>query len=62
MNKEEVVELMSNYIEEINRKLGSEMMMNSAQIEQAISAARPQLKEMNGALYDLLLNYGIIQR
>ena len=62
MNKDEVVEIMCNVVEDINRKLAENMPIGSDQLEEMLAQSRPQLVSINGALYDKLFEYGIIQR
>jgi len=62
MNKDEVVEIMCKVVEDINRKMAEDMPIGSDELEQALAKNRSQLVSINGAIYDKLLDYGIIQR
>lgn len=62
MNKDEVVEIMCNVVEDINRKIAENMPIASDELEEMLIKHRPQLINVNSALYDKLLDYGIIQR
>lgn len=60
MLRDEVVKLMTDYIDKMNREMAIQANMPSDQVEQQISQQRPQLMYVNGMLYDLLLENGII--
>jgi hypothetical protein len=58
--RQEVVDLMTNAIENMNRQMAIQQNAPSDQVEQAISQQKPQLMYVNGMLYDLLVENGII--
>jgi hypothetical protein len=58
--RQEVVDLMTNAIENMNRQMAIQQNAPSDQVEQAISQQKPQLMFVNGMLYDLLVEHGII--
>lgn len=60
MLRDEVVTLMTNAIDKMNREMAIQQNAPSDQVEQALSQARPQLMYVNGMLYDLLLEHGLI--
>jgi hypothetical protein len=61
MNREEAVELMCSAVNNMNRKIGEDMLMPSASIEKMIEESSEQLKGVNGMLYDLLASNGVIK-
>ncbi len=61
MYREEVVKIMSDSIDNMNRNLAQQHGMPADTVEQQIKEARPQLDHVNGMLYDLLKEYGIIR-
>ncbi len=61
MNKEQVVQLMTEFINEMNRSAGYQGGMPIQQLEEFISSSTPELSRVNGLLYDLLVEYGIIR-
>ena len=58
--RQEVVDLMTNAIENMNRQMAIQQNAPSDQVEQAISQQKPQLMYVNGMLYDLLVENGVI--
>jgi hypothetical protein len=60
MDKNDVVELMSDYIDNMNRQLAKQNGMDATQTEQMIAQGRPQLVHVNGLLYDLLVENDVI--
>lgn len=60
MLRDEVVQLMTDAIDNMNRQMAIQQNAPSDQVEQALSQQRPQLMYVNGMLYDLLLENGII--
>lgn len=58
--RQEVVDLMTNAIENMNRQMAIQQNAPSDQVEQAISQQKPQLMFVNGMLYDLLVEHGVI--
>lgn len=61
VNREDVVKMMTDYVEGMNRQLASSHGMDSNQIEIIINQARPELTRVNGELFDLLNSRGIIK-
>jgi hypothetical protein len=60
MTKEEVVMLMSNTVDEFNRQSAINNNYPLDQIEEFISQGRQQMEYVNGILYDVLKENGII--
>lgn len=60
MYRDEVVKLMSDNIDNMNRQGAQQSGLSSTEIEEFIAAGRAQLDFVNGMLYDLLKNEGII--
>lgn len=60
MTKADVVKLMSNAIDDMNRSIGEGQGVPSEQIQEQLILMRPQLDHVNGMLYDLLVEYGLI--
>jgi hypothetical protein len=60
MYRDEVVKLMSDTIDNMNRQGAQNSGSSSDEIEKFIAAGRPQLDFVNGMLYDLLKNEGVI--
>lgn len=58
--RQEVVDLMTNAIENMNRQMAVQQNAPSDQVEQAISQQKPQLMFVNGMLYDLLVENGVV--
>jgi hypothetical protein len=58
--RQEVVDLMTNAIENMNRQMAVQQNAPSDQVEEAISQQKPQLMYVNGLLYDLLVENGVI--
>ena len=58
--RQEVVDIMTNAIENMNRQMAVQQNVPSDQVEQAISQGKPQLMYVNGMLYDLLVDNGVI--
>lgn len=61
MNKDQVVRLMTDFINEMNRNAGYSSGMPIQQVEEFISSATPELTRVNGLLYDLLVEHGLIR-
>lgn len=61
MYKSEVVEMMTNYINDMNRSLASSSGMDPQQVESMIQQNQPQLVHVNGLLFDLLREKGLLQ-
>lgn len=60
MTKDDVVALMTNHIVEVNIKAATEQGMPQNQIEALLEQMLPQLNLINGNLYDLLVDNGVI--
>ena len=60
MTKEEVVMLMSNTVDEFNRQSAMHNSYPVDQIEEFISQGRQQMEYVNGILYDVLKENGVI--
>ena len=60
MYRDEVVDLMCEIINTLNREMATKSNMPSEQIEQFIQQGREQLKHVNGVLYDTLRENGVI--
>ncbi len=60
MYRDEVVKLMSDAIDSMNRQGAQQSGMADGQIEEFITSGRAQLDFVNGMLYDLLKNEGVI--
>jgi hypothetical protein len=60
MYRDEVVKLMSDTIDNMNRQGAQNSGLGSNEIEEFIAAGRSQLDLVNGMLYDLLKNEGVI--
>jgi hypothetical protein len=58
--RDEVIELMSNTVNDYNRGMISMGMMSADQVEAFIKENQPQLEYMNGLLYDTLKQHGVI--
>lgn len=61
MNKrEQAVELMTEFIMDMNRQKALAMGMPLDQVEPALSAMSPELTYVNGLIYDVLVQSGYI--
>lgn len=60
MYRDEVVKLMSDSIDNMNRQGAQQSGLGEGEIEEFIATGRAQLDFVNGMLYDLLKNEGII--
>ena len=60
MYRDEVVNLMCETVNTLNRKMAAQTNMPSDQIEQFIKQGQDQLKYVNGMLYDTLKENGVI--
>lgn len=60
MLRDEVIELMTNVINKMNREMGLQHNIPADVLEQQIIAQKQQLDYVNGLLYDQLFEYGII--
>lgn len=60
MSKEEVVELMTDHIVNMNREAALQQGIDPRQAEMLIETMLPQLNMVNEQLYDLLVENGVI--
>ena len=58
--KDEVVLMMTNMIENMNRDMLRAMGSAGEHAEQSLNEMRPELTRVNGLLYDLLKENGVI--
>jgi len=58
MNKEQVVELMTETIINLNIGLAKQKEMPQDEIDQMVEISRPQFRVVNGILYDVLKENG----
>jgi hypothetical protein len=61
MYKDEVVALMTNAVNEMNRNRAIEMGIPSQGIEESIQGMQDELNNVNGMLYDTLVDNGVIR-
>jgi hypothetical protein len=61
MYKDEVVALMTNAVNDMNRNRAIEMGIPSAGIEDSIQAMQDELNKVNGMIYDTLVDNGVIR-
>lgn len=61
MYRQEVIDLMTNAINDMNRKRGIEMGIREDELDQAIGAMSQELNNVNALLYDLLVENGVIR-
>jgi len=60
MYRDEVIKLMTDTIDNFNRFQGQMNNISEEQIEEYIKQGREQMEFVNGMLYDLLVENGII--
>lgn len=60
MGKDEVVKIMTDYINEMNRDHGYKAGMPVDEIEAAVAQAAPEIARVHSELYDLLVQKGVI--
>lgn len=60
MYRDEAVKLMTDTIDEFNRYQAAQNNVPSDQIEEYIKAGRQQMEFVNGMLYDVLKENGVI--
>lgn len=60
MYRDEVIKLMTDTIDNFNRFQGQMNNINEAEIEEYIKQGREQMEFVNGMLYDLLVENGVI--
>ncbi len=58
--RDEVIELMTNVINKMNREVGAQHNIPTDMLEEQIVVQKPQLDYVNGLLFDTLLEYGYI--
>lgn len=58
--RDEVIELMTNFVNKMNREMGYQHNIPSDMLEQQIAAQKDQLDYVNGMLFDILLENGYI--
>ncbi len=58
--RHKVIKMMSDMIEEMNTQMARQQNMPDSEIERVLGQARPQLDYVNGMLYDLLVQNGVI--
>jgi hypothetical protein len=51
---------MSDYIEQMNTHMAKQQGMPDNEIEKVLGQARPQLDYVNGMLYDMLVENGVV--
>jgi hypothetical protein len=61
MDKEQVVDLMTDTVINLNKTIAAEQNVPDEAIDEFIKLQMPQFKYVNGLLYDLLDNNGIIK-
>lgn len=61
MYRDEVVKLMTDTIDNFNRYQGQMNNIQEDQIEEYIKQGREQMEFVNGMLYDLLVENGVIK-
>jgi hypothetical protein len=61
MDKDEVVELMTDAVVKLNKNIAVEQNITSEQMDEFIKLSMPQFKYVNGMLYDILDTNGIIK-
>ena len=60
MYKDEAVQLMTDTINSFNRQMAAQQGIDSKQIEEYILKAQQELTYVNGMLYDVLKENGVI--
>lgn len=58
--KDEVVKMMTDYVNEMNRKGMIDMGILPSQIEEVIQPMQIELQRVNGEIYDMLKENGVI--
>ncbi len=61
MYRDEVIALMTNAVNDMNRKRAIEMGIPSQGLEDSIQAMQDELNNVNGMLYDTLVDNGVIR-
>lgn len=62
MNKEQAVELMTEFITDMNRQRAMASGMPLDQVEPALISMKQELDHVNGLIYDLLVQSGVINQ
>jgi hypothetical protein len=63
MERQEVIKLMTNTVQEVNRQIAIQMMNVPAnEVETKIAAAQEHVEHINGMIYDLLVDHGVIKQ
>jgi hypothetical protein len=52
--------MMSDYIEQMNTQMAKQQGASDQEIEKVLGQARPQLDYVNGLLYDMLVENGVV--
>jgi hypothetical protein len=60
MIRDEVIDLMTNVINKMNREMAMQHNLPADVLEEQILNQKPQLDHVNGLLFDTLLEYGYI--
>lgn len=60
MKKQDVVKLMTDYMMELNLDAAKSMGMDNAEYKYQLQGMYPQIEFVNGKVYDLLVDKGII--
>ena len=58
--RDEVIDLMTNVINKMNREVGAQHNIPTDMLEEQITIQKQQLDHVNGLLFDALLEYGYI--
>lgn len=61
MNREEVINLMSSTVEDINREIGKAQQLPEEEVEKLIAGLREQMLFVNTLVYDKLVETGVIK-
>ena len=60
MRREEAIDVMSNVVLDMNRKLGEQQGIPQQQIDLTLSSMKEELDRVNGMLFDALYEHGVI--
>jgi predicted methyltransferase len=60
MYRDEAVQLMTDTINNFNRQVAAQQGADAKQVEEYIMKAQPELMYVNGMLYDMLKENGVI--
>lgn len=60
MNRDEVIGIMNNVVNQLNRQFGESQNLTYSQIEEALQQHQDQLTQINGIIYDELKQHGVI--